>query len=172
LAESYQDHEDQASRRRTIATLAVYYDRRYTISARGAGLLPTRGETVTLRDVTGSGLAVPRVHSYRIVEKAGGAGEGGRWLNVRFYQLQAYGDSASNLPELRGRSEGYDAQTRWVTRFMASTDGSTDIPTEGTAFPGDSGDLRRVCVSVGSDTQAFPGLHLHVVRYEGYRAYS
>jgi len=170
MADTLRRFEDVAYRAEPVVQkMALLWTRRYNVPVGGeSGILPAVGDAVDLDGVSGSGIMQPRV--MQIGQRFGH----GRWQAIiTFYQVRPYsGTPTGNGTELNGsRQVSKEGRSRIATRLFATTDGSTDVPSRGDSYPGETGWNGLKCVAVEDDPEQFPGLYLHVSQYLAFRTY-
>jgi len=84
----FQDYEDQRQRATPdVRTSIILYRRVYNFPPGATAIIPTKGEAVSLRDVTGTGISTPRV--YTPAEQRS-LKNGGVEVHMLFYQIRPY----------------------------------------------------------------------------------
>lgn len=84
------------------------------------------------------------------------------------YEGYLFVGSTNEVRQSRKASRKNDR--RIVTVVLASTDGTTNVPTRGQLFGTDSGVTGRYCQEVIDDEESLYGLYTHVAQYEGFIA--
>ncbi len=74
-----------------VRTSVMFFRRLYNFPMNATSLIPTKGSTVTLRDVSGSGIKQPRVFN---VGEARDVGHGRREVTVVYYKVRQYAEGA------------------------------------------------------------------------------
>lgn len=164
----FQAYEDRS--RRAVPetrTNMVLYRRVYDLPTGAIADIPTKGATVTLRDVTGSGLATPRVYD---TPYAQATDTGKLRVTVVYYQIRLYSGQSYELAGSRQTST--DGQIKRAIRLFVTTDGSTGLPSKGSLYPDELGDTSRRRVGLETKPEVFPGLYYHIAHYIGFESYA
>ena len=174
MAFALQDYEDPTQRQVVEIEYARIYTRTFRIPmGDDAGLLPTWGEAVLLRDVTAPANAMfyPRCMAAPEVQDAGQAM---KLVTVRFIEPITYSAAGgTDFEELRGSGViSATGSARIATRIGVSLSLTSGvIPDRGDNYPGESGLLAMQCLSVQTDKTTLPGLWFVRAEYGILRSY-
>lgn len=153
---------------REIATGSIFA-RTYHVLVNDLGELPDRGDVMPFYDGEETDLLKPRVRDIKYGQQRAGAFQD---VTLAFLQPVALsgGIATANFQELRSSRVEQPGQyrTESVVIGICSDITHADVPAKSDPFPGDEAeDLPRVCFSVTTDPNPFPGLFQVTARYRG-----
>lgn len=174
----FQDREFQSpiTRRQRSIAVGQFYTRTYRVPMKAAdSLIPARGDAISLRDVTGSGLLAPRVLNNPRKQNVGDLVE----VTIDFVQVEAYVSGGTSVPlEIKSSRREWDSADYSFGERIFVAAAESDLPDTGEFFTNSAGTnesglkLRgRKCVRRNVDDQSVPGLYLGTLTYLAFKPF-